>query len=446
MSGSPIPSRKRGAAGTGIPLSLNVPVTVTVQRGGKRYAVEAVLASRWTPDLGAAPREGLAARVVLLAQPAVVPPESIASSRVVVSIPQGAAARAPAIAEAPAAYGKGRKGGKGKKTAVQGDAQRYARGAVLVGRRPVPDPAALFDGGALEDAVLRLAALADLDGLAPEVARLRAYLELARTPETSEELFLDRLTLQEQLDEDRVIRAPAAWPSIAQIFDMFRSKYAVAYGKHHRAYRQEMTALMRQVEEGQSRAHALRLLNGIGVLGPPLGADAVTAMADLAGKLAACSRTEQSLGGLRGNPQCPECRVSLDVAPPSPLVRSTLAAVESALEQQQQRLSSQAVRRVLARRDEPRLDRLLQAARAADLASLVRFMDADIAQFIHTLLGEAMLDVSCADLALDLRRRFPEVGEEETGAVAATVARLLEEALKRGRKANPGKRVRLRLR
>ncbi|MEE9285442.1 MAG: hypothetical protein V3V35_06925 [Dehalococcoidia bacterium] len=412
-----------------------------VQRGGKRYKGQVVVARRWCPDLGASPPRDLAFRIVLLAEPASVKDADIASGRVVVCIPAESVASG-RITESVAQYEAGETAAPAFPVAME----HYDQGTVLVGGRFSVEPSELFVQGQVREVLARLAALADLDGIGPQVADVRTYMESAQPPERLDELYLDHLSLVEQLVEEQIWANPGVWPSVRALFELYKAKYVPAYLSHHRRYRTETSDLRRQLDGAQARADALRLLNGIAELGPPVGEAALTASQGLRERLVPCQRPEQDLTGLASDPRCPACRVPLKAAPPTELVRRTLAALDAALEEQQRRLSSEAAHRILDRRDEPRLDRFLDVLRAADIGSLATVMDGELAAFLRELLGEATVDVSWAQLQRELNDQFPEIAEQETGAFAAVLAEILDRAAADARAAHPNKRIRLRIR
>ena len=424
-------------------LSLNVPVRMVLERGGKRYSGQVVLASRWSAPLGSPPPEGSSFRIVLLTRPAPVSLGALRNERVVVCIPSTPLPLAAAIAEAQVAYQTATTPGEAQWS--RDELKAFSSGTVLTGGRSGPDPAALFAGGNGRIILERLAALADLDGLRSQIGEVETYLEAAQPNRTDEELYLDRLSLVEQLAAETVSRDPTLWPSVKALFELFRSRYVGAYIRHHRAYRAETSALRQALQHAGGRARALWLLNGIQELGPPLGEPALAAHEGYERSLIPCGRPEGELTSLEADPLFPSCRAPLNAMPPTVEVRDAIAALDAALHEQQRRLSSEAVRQVLARQGEPRIDQFLRVLQAADVGGLAQVLDQELADFLRRLLGEVTVELPLAPLLRELGDRFPTLGSEEIEAFVPELAELLRQELERARRAHPGKDVRLKI-
>ena len=261
---SPQRTSKRGP-----PPATDRPVRLEVESDGRTHAGEAIFAERWADKLGLPPAPGVAFRLAFLTRPTTVDPAHVQSGRIVVFIPGEPVGGAARVAEAPATYAAVKDEAGLALTADRAEA--YSLGSVLVGGRRGPDPAGIFAGDDNVIPLASLARLADLNGLGPEIARVRSYLEDARPQESEEELYLDRLSLLEQLSEERIFRGPAIWSSIQALFDLFKSKYLGAYVRHHRQYRAEVAGLRQELGKALPKVAALRLLNGIEELGAPQG-------------------------------------------------------------------------------------------------------------------------------------------------------------------------------
>jgi hypothetical protein len=414
-----------------------------VARDGKTYAGEAIFSKGWTDDLGLPPAAGVAFRLVFLNSPATVDPAQVQSGRIVVFTPGQPSGDTARAAEAPATYTVVKN--EADLTLTADRAEAYSLGSFLVGSRRDPDPTGIFtdDGDVIPLASLAL--LADLDGIGPEISRVRSYLEDARPQESEEELYLDRLSLLEQLSEERIFRSPAIWSSIQALFDLFKSRYVGVYVRHHRQHRTEVVGLRQELGKALPKVSALRLLNGIDDLGVPEGESALVVAEGLVGHLTACGLQEIDLGHLQTEPLCPTCRVPLDIPAPAPLVRRTLLSLDGALATQMTRLSQRAVSMVLMRPDEPRLEQFLRVVQAADPAGLAQVMDEELADFLKRLLGQVVIEVSAKELHLKLLKQFPDLDAEQTTAFGEAMADLLDEGAKEGKTLNPGKRIRLRI-
>ena len=100
------------------------------------------------------------------------------------------------------------------------------------------------------------------------------------------------------------------------------------------------------------------------------------------------------------------------------------------------RLSSEAVRRILARARGERIEQFLEVVQASDLAGLASVLDDELLEFLRDLLaGEP---ATAAPPVLErLRRAFPVVSESEVEAATEVFRRLLQQAISEQRRARP---------
>ncbi|MCH7554054.1 MAG: hypothetical protein IIC82_08670 [Chloroflexi bacterium] len=422
-------------------MALNQPVRFEVERGGTRHAGQAVLVNEWSSELGMAPPDGEAFRIVLVARSMAINVEEISSPRVVVNVVGEVTDETAHISEASAPYGV-------EKEEVAHPVSKawegFRWGTIVVGRDGGPESAnAVWQHGEAE-ALRRLALLADLEGFVAQAVRVREYLELAEPPESDDELYIDRLSLIEQASGKRAAMDQEVWPSILALFEGYKSRYIGAYLRHHRAYRIEVASLQKILDAAQPKVNTLKLLNQIKELGEPVGEAALTAAIGLLERQTPCTRMEQTLTALGSEPVCPACGVPMKASPPTQVVRRTLEYLDEALVQQRRRLSAEAVRQVLARPIHG-LDQFLQVIQASDLKALDEVMDEDLAQFISKLLSEATVEISLSSMLQELEGKYPEVDEAETEAYGQAVKGFLDHAVEEARKANPGKRIRLKV-
>jgi hypothetical protein len=120
-------------------------------------------------------------------------------------------------------------------------------------------------------------------------------------------------------------------------------------------------------------------------------------------------------------------------------------ALESALEQQRQRLVTSVVHRVMGQQQEPPLRRFLEMAQAANLAGLTEAMSEGIATFITALLTQHHVQVPASQLWASLAKEFPELAPEDTVTFATRLKGLLDGIAAEAQQAHPGQQVRLRL-
>ncbi len=294
--------------------------------------------------------------------------------------------------------------------------------------------------------------LRQLAGYAAEIQETRAYLDaLALRPEDGE-LAGDRMLLLGQLSLEELERNPALWPSISDSFRQLKGRYRTAYQKHHRDTYQASKELRARLEDVDQRLHALELLNTITELGDPVGEDLAEGYTRLQEQLRPCPVTEVAAVDVEAHPVCTACGLPLTGRAPAAEVETFLSNLERALQEQRRRLSAEAVRRVLERAGAPEtggdeLARLMEAARAAEIARLVDVLDERVAESIRRLLVEDGLVTAPAEVFARLAELHPTVGEDEIPPTVGDFEQLLRQALDEAQKAHPDKKtVRLSLR
>jgi hypothetical protein len=238
----------------------------------------------------------------------------------------------------------------------------------------------------LREDVAFLRCLIERPDEAHELAELRAYLDGA-TPNAAPDLASDHALVRERLSFATLLEAPHQLPSLRAVFDHYRDQYASAYAMHHAAYWSAWERLLGNLHDAEAAAQALGRLNTLAELGAPVGEEALAAYQGLLRDTAACSGNGLT-GALRARPRCPDCAISLTDAPPEAEVAAALRGLERGLEQQQARLAGEAVRRILARAGEQRIDRFLQVVQASDLGGLATVLDDDLLAFLRELLAE----------------------------------------------------------
>lgn len=87
---------------------------------------------------------------------------------------------------------------------------------------------------------------------------------------------------------------------------------------------------------------------------------------------AGCALGGDVADALAEAPLCPGCGIQLDQQPPLEQAEQALARLDRAIERQLSRLSSVAIRELLERSSDPRIERFLRIVQAAQLSSLAR--------------------------------------------------------------------------
>jgi len=291
------------------------------------------------------------------------------------------------------------------------------------------------------------ARLRQLAGSAAEIQEMRAYLDAMALRSEDGELAGDRMLLLGQLSFGELERSPALWAGISDAFRQLKRRYRTAYQKHHRDTYQAMADLRARLVDVDRRLHALALLNAITELGDPVGEDLVGRFTRLQEQLRLCPVTEVAGVDVEPRPTCAACGLPLTVHAPTAEVETFLNDLERALQEQRRRLSAEAVRRVLERSGGDELSRLMEAARAAEIARLVDVLDERVAESIRRLLVEDGLVTAPAEIFARLAELHPTVGEDEIPAAVRDFDELLHQALEEAREEYPDKKtVRLSLR
>ncbi len=291
----------------------------------------------------------------------------------------------------------------------------------------------------LRDRQRTFAHLKEVASLAVEIAQVKDYLDRVQLRSTDRELAADRLAVQNRLNLDSLAAQPALWSSVRGEFDDFRRRYRIAYQKHHRDTQNEQKRLLETLDASERQLHALVRLNGITELGPPLGEDLVRRHAQLLRRVQPCPVPLASLD-LEAAPAC-ACGLTLTSESLVPPVESLRKDLTRALHDQQQRLASEAIRRILARSDADRMATFLQAVRAADLAPLVEVMDDDLATFVQGLLAEEETATSPSDLLRRFADAYPTLEESDLPQAVRTFERLLRDAFAEARQARADKKT-----
>jgi len=129
--------------------------------------------------------------------------------------------------------------------------------------------------------------------------------------------------------------------------------------------------------------------------------------------------------------------------PPQEEVKRFLQRLRQALKEQQRRLSSEAMRQIMAQSGQRRIDRFIKVVQASELSPLVNLLDDELADFLRQLLQEAHVELEWGPTIAELTEKFPSLGEGDIDAVADEFAKLLKKAFAKAKRDHSGKRVRL---
>lgn len=327
------------------------------------------------------------------------------------------------------------------RTAVTAAAQAPKAGLARV---PIKRLRAIADGASpdgsgatreqLADDVAFVRCLVERADTVEDLAHMRSYLDGAR-PRSESDLASDRIFTRAQLSFVTLLSNPHMVDAFRAGFEMFQAAYVTAYAAHHESYHESVAVLRERLEDAAHHAQALARLNTLRGLGQALGIADLTAYEGLTQALGRCDQRDLDSLLLEG-PTCPTCAVSMDERVPTAEAERVLRGLRIALEQQQTRLASEAVRRILARGGE-RLERFLSVVQASNVAALTRILDDDLLSFLDELLSQAVSPTADALAVFDeLVRAHPVVGEEQVDAAAETFRRLLAEQIAAQRSAD----------
>ncbi len=272
---------------------------------------------------------------------------------------------------------------------------------------------------------------------ASKVARMRRFLIEAVVPESEPELAVDRTLALEELSFATLVAESNRWAATRAAFERFRQRYQRAYLKHHHQYCEALLTLHAQLLDLVPHAQALRRLNTLRELGPPLGEEALAEYEDIPRRVAACTLSPSLARELREAPRCPVCGISMNDEPPWEDVQRLKRRLERALNKQLQRLSSKAVGQILAASGEARAEHFLQLVQASQARSLADVLDDELLGFLRRLLVEAHVKSLLAPVLARLQEPIPDLSEEAVEGIAEEVARVIHDAFSTSQEALP---------
>jgi len=240
---------------------------------------------------------------------------------------------------------------------------------------------------ALMEDIYLLRSLQQSPAEAGELLALRRFLSGAQVPAEWEELAADRSLLAEEITFVALATEPQRFPLARAALERFRRRYVVAYREHHTRHWAEMARLHAALLDEHAHAEALRRMNTLAELGPPMGVGALAAIEDLLAETSGCplSAGVEDVAVAEGG--CPNCRLSLDQSPPAQSVKEVIARIERACDKQVTRLSSHIVHLIIRGHGDARLQQLLTVLQASQLSSLRDVMDDEVLSYLRAALS-----------------------------------------------------------
>ncbi len=271
---------------------------------------------------------------------------------------------------------------------------------------------------------------------ASELLSMRRFLEQAVVPDDEAELGLDRSLALEQLTFATLAVEPQRLPPLTAMLHSFRRKYISAYRDHHTQYWAELARLHARLREEQPQVEALRRLNSLSELGPPVGAGALAAYEELVADTAGCPLISGVEEMLDTEAVCPACGLSLDQWAPAQRIDEILTRIELACDHQMTRLSSNAVQQVLRRSADPRLEQFLKMIQASQLSSLRNLIDDELVGYLRRFLVESRIQEALQPIFDQLQQGGPPKVDEAQTAMRE-VSQVLQRAFQAAQRALP---------
>lgn len=259
-------------------------------------------------------------------------------------------------------------------------------------------------------------ALAQSPEEALAVAEARRFLAEAAAPQ--HELELDRTLAREQMSYVVVAVEPHRLPVGKAALEHFQARYRPAYEAHHRQYWAAVGQLRDRLLKAGAKAQALRRLDALRELGPPVGTAALARYHALLRYLDPCTEEGPVLPGPM-SARCPQCHLELGALPPVQEVEETLAALDQALGEQMARLAKALASVAISQAYDPTLERLLKVVQASQLTTLAQLLDDRLTAFLRCFLVETRIKEAIAPLLERLqagetpsRQEVERAGEE----------------------------------
>ena len=309
-----------------------------------------------------------------------------------------------------------------------------------------------------EDIYALRAFAADPKG-ATAVAEMRRYLEEAFVPESERELALDRAIADGQVsfgvliaDRERARRGqrgPTIERAIAEenvaygafvadpqrmrtaelAFNHFRGVYARRYEDFHAAYWTASSRLHARLLEARRDVQALTRLNSLVELGAPVGESTISVYEELIEATTACEAEADLAEALNTATVCPGCKLRLGAADHAEAAGAILKRLSQSIERQLSRLSSVAVRAILERSSDPRVERFLKVVQAAQITTLTEVLDDDLVGYLRRFLLEARISTLLGPI-LDHVQGGGEDDESATRDALEKLADVLHRAIR----------------
>ena len=290
--------------------------------------------------------------------------------------------------------------------------------------------------GKLVEDVFTLRALSERPEAARELFLSRRFLQLAAVPAGEADLAMDRSLVLEQLNAAALVTEPDRLDPARSSLESFRRKYARRYREHHTAVWRETARLHTELLDTRPHAEALRRVNTLAELGPPLGLGALAAYDELLAETTGCELIAGVEEIVKTDAVCPGCAVTLAESPPTQRARDVSQRIDRACEKQLARLSSTAVQQVLRGSGDPNLERFLRMVQASQLTDICEIMDDELAGYLRRFLVETRIHEALEPILEDLQKGETPHVEVAKGAMR-NITHALQKAFEATQRALP---------
>lgn len=283
--------------------------------------------------------------------------------------------------------------------------------------------------------------LKELAASVAQIGEAQRYLGQVSLKDSDRELKAQRMTLLAQIDLASLAAQPHLWGGIWATFEDFKRRYRNEYQKFHRDTNEALLKIRQGLTSIPNQLRALSLLNGITELGPAIGEDLEERFAQLQQGLEPCAVTDYLQVTVDAAPVCETCKREMTYNPPVQLVEKLNRDLDQALIEQQRRLASETIRRVLERGQGDALGQFLQVIQAANLTALVNVLDADIVKIIRELLRQEQIVTVESPAISSLMRKYSSLEEKDIPQAVEDFRELLQKAFEEARRSHPGKKT-----
>ncbi|MEN4011377.1 MAG: hypothetical protein ROW48_05045 [Bellilinea sp.] len=283
--------------------------------------------------------------------------------------------------------------------------------------------------------------LKELSGLVAQIGEAQRYLNRTNLKGSDRELKAQSMMLLAQIDLPSLAAQPHLWGSIWATFEDFKRRYRNEYQKFHRDTNEALLKMQQSLANTPNHLRALGLLNGITELGPAIGEDLEARYTELSRGLEPCAVTDYLQVTVDAAPVCAACQREMTYTPPVQAVEKFDRDLNQALGDQQRRLASETIRRVLERGEGDALGQFLQVIQAANLTALVNVLDANIVRIIRDLLRQEQIVTVESPALSSLLRKYSSLEEKDIPQAVEDFRALLQKAFEEARRNNPGKKT-----